>query len=116
MRWLAVTLALLAASAAVVVGIYLRDRDTSWLPPARTAADFDAQVVLTEVAGPGCGTRCSYQLLANPRPDHWLAQIVDRSRTSCVDIDLSTFRADDSNGLSGVKLVDCTAARPAGAS
>ncbi len=47
MRWLAVTLALLAASAALLGGIYLRDRDTSWLPPPRTAADFDAQVVLT---------------------------------------------------------------------
>jgi hypothetical protein len=111
MRWLAVTLVLLGASAALVAGIYVRDRGATWLPPARTAADFDARVVLAEVAGPGCGRRCSYELLANPRPDHWLAQIVDRSHTRCVDINLRTFRTSDVSGLSGVTVIDCGSAR-----
>ena len=42
MKWLAATIVLLGASAALVAGIYLRDRDSSWRPPQRAAADFDA--------------------------------------------------------------------------
>lgn len=114
MKWLAVTLALLGASAALLGAIYLRDRDTSWRPPPRTAADFDARMVLTYVAGPDCGTRCSYKLLANPRDNHWLARIVDRSRAECVDIDLDRFGINESHGIAGIVMVNCDAVPAAG--
>ncbi len=38
MRWLLVTIALLAASACLVGWVYLRDRDTNWRPPERHLA------------------------------------------------------------------------------
>jgi hypothetical protein len=113
-RWLAVTLALLGASAVLVAGIYLRDRDPSnWLPAPRTAASSDAGAVMAGLGGPDCGRRCSFRLLGNPKPDHWLAQIVDRARTECVDINLRAFGASDTNGLSGVALIDCESLAPA---
>jgi hypothetical protein len=114
MRWLGVTLALLGVSAVLVAGIYLRDRDTSWRPPQRAAADFDARMVLTYVAGPDCGKRCSYKLLANPRDNHWLARIVDRSRAQCVDIDVEKFGIDESHGIAGIATVNCGSVGAAG--
>jgi hypothetical protein len=113
-KWLAVTLALLGISAALVTGIYLRDRDTSWRPAPRTAADFDARMVLTYVAGPDCGARCSYELLANPRDNHWLARIVDRSRAECVDINLDTFGINESHGIAGIVMINCDSVAAAG--
>jgi hypothetical protein len=114
MRWLAVTVALLTASAALVAGIFLRDRSTSWrLPPPRAAA-ADAQMVLTWIAGPYCGNRCSYRLLAHPRTDHWLALIVDRSRPQCVDINLDTFDISDPHGVAGLTSVRCDTIAAAG--
>jgi hypothetical protein len=107
MRWLAATIVLLGVSAALVAGIYLRDRDSSWQPPQRAAADFDAHWVLNYVAGPTCGKRCSYAVLANPRADHWLARIVDRSRAECVDINVRTFDVSGAHGIVGIRLVDC---------
>ncbi len=68
MRWLAATIVLLGASAALVAGIYLRDRDPSWLPPQRTAADFDAHWVAQLRRRPACGKRCSYAVLATRAP------------------------------------------------
>ena len=65
--------------------------------------------------GPHCGTRCSYKLLANPRDNHWLARIVDRSRAECVDIDLDRFGINESHGIAGIVMVNCDAVPAAGA-
>ncbi len=107
MRWLAATLALLTASAALVVGIYLRDRSTAWRLPPRQAAQVDALKVLNFIAGPGCGSACSYRVVAHPRPDHWLALIVDRSRPHCVDINVQTFAISAERGMSGMERISC---------
>jgi hypothetical protein len=113
MKWLAATLALIAATAAVLAGIYFRDRDTSgFLPAPRTAADADARAVMFGIGGTDCGRRCSYRLLGSTKPDHWLAQIVDRSRTECVEIDLKTFGLSDVHGISGVAMIDCESVPP----
>jgi len=112
MRWLAVTLALLTASAALVAGIFLRDRSTSWrLPPPREAA-ADARMVLNYIAGPQCGNRCSFRLLAHPRSGHWLALIVDRSRPQCVDINVETFDISAPHGVAGIESVGCDTIPP----
>lgn len=115
MRWLAATVVLLTVSAALVAGIFLRDRDASWQPPSRATAAFDAKWVLTYVAGPTCGSRCSYEVLANPRANHWLARIVDRSRAECVDIDVGTFEVSGAHGISGIRVIDCGSVPGAGA-
>ena len=107
MRWLAATLALLVASAALVVGIYLRDRNSSWQLPPRQAAQVDAEKVLNFIAGPGCGSACSYRVVAHPRADHWLAVIVDRSRPHCVDINVQTFALSAERGMSGMERISC---------
>jgi hypothetical protein len=40
MRWLYVTIALLATSACLVAWLYLRDRDTNWRPPPEQQLTF----------------------------------------------------------------------------
>lgn len=113
MKWLAATLALIIASTALVGGIYFRDRDTSgFLSAPQVAANADARAVMFGIAGTDCGRRCSYRLLGSTKPDHWLAQIVDRSRTECVEIDLRTFGLSDVHGISGVAMVDCGSVPP----
>lgn len=113
MRWLAATLALLTASAALVVGIYLRDRSTSWRLPPRQAAQADAHMMLLNIAGPYCGARCSYRMIGHPQADHWVARIVDRSHPPrCVDINIQKFDVSSEHGVSGIKLVSCAATAP----
>ncbi|HEY2317971.1 MAG TPA: hypothetical protein VGH67_06700 [Solirubrobacteraceae bacterium] len=107
MKWLAATAILIGASAALMLGIFLRDRDTSWRPSERVTAEFDAHWVLAYVAGPTCGRRCSYTLLAHPRGHHWVARIVDRSRAECVDIDLTRFNVSSKHGVAGIDVVNC---------
>lgn len=93
MRWLAVTTALLSASACLVAGIYLRDRyATDWQPPERTIAHADADTLLTALAGGDCHASCAVELLGSPRPHHRVARIKTRSATQCFEIDVETFR------------------------
>jgi hypothetical protein len=114
MKWLGVTAALLAASAALVVGIYLRDWSSAWRLPPQKAAEVDARRVLTFMAGPQCGRRCSYRMLAHPRTNHWLAVIVDRARPpQCVDINVDRFEISAAHGVSGVQPVSCDSAAAA---
>jgi hypothetical protein len=107
MRWLAATLALLCASAALVAGIYFRDRDpSSWLPPPRTAATLDVKTILLAIHCPA-GV-CSYRLVSNPRPDHWVARIFNGTTTQCFDIDLLAFDVTETHGVTGATLVGCS--------
>jgi hypothetical protein len=108
MRWLAATVALLAASAGLVIGLYLRDRDPHWLPPQRKIAAYDAQTMLLQMH---CGQpRCSYTLVANPRPFHWVARIDDGAGIRCYDINVISFDTTTSHGVSGIATVRCGAA------
>lgn len=110
MRWLAATLVLLSASAALVAGIYFRDRDpSSWLPPPRTAATLDVKTILLAIHCPE-GV-CSYRLVSNPRPDHWVARIFNGTTTQCFDINLRDFDVTETRGVTGATLVGC--GRPA---
>ena len=108
MRWLAVTVALLTASAVLAAGIYLRDRDTAWRLPPQRAAEADARSMLVYIAGPYCGKRCSYRILGHPQVDHWVARIVNRSHPPrCVDIDIQKFDVRPAHGVSGIELISC---------
>jgi hypothetical protein len=105
MRWLGLTILLLAASVALVVGIYLRDRQTSdWLPPPRNAANSDVKTMLLQTR---CGGQCTYKLVGNPRPDHWIARVDNGTAIQCFDINLLAFDTSDSHGVSGVAAVPC---------
>jgi hypothetical protein len=104
MRWLAATMGLLAAGAALVLGIYLRDRNPHWLPPQRTAAAYDAHTMLDQMH---CGHRCSYVLVDNPRPYHWVARVDYGKAIACYDIDIISFDTSTSHGVSGVSTVRC---------
>jgi hypothetical protein len=107
MRWLAATVGLLAASAALVMGVYLRDRDPHWLPPQRKIAAYDARTMLFQM---GCGDSCSYTLVGNPRPFHWVARVVNGVGIECYDIDVIAFDTSTAHGVSGVATVHCGAA------
>jgi hypothetical protein len=110
MRWLAVTAALLTASACLVAGIYFRDRDaTDWRLPERTVAQTDADAVLTALVGGNCHASCGVELLGSPRPHHWVARIKARSETQCFEIDVETFGWARQRGLSGIEAVSCGA-------
>jgi hypothetical protein len=107
MRWLALTTVLLAASAALVLGIYERDREASaWLPPGPTIAHHDAMAVAAAIGGT-CPRDCAVRLLGHPDTNHWTERIQIPTVTECVDINVSTFATDDSHGLSGVRTVAC---------
>jgi hypothetical protein len=109
MKWLVVTLALLAASTALVAGITLRDLDTSAGLPQRTIAHSDALSVAADLGGT-CPRGCAVRLLGHPRADHWTERIEVYTVTECVDIDVRTFANDELHGLSGVTKVDCDGA------
>ncbi len=116
MRWLAATVGLLAASVVLIAGIYLRDRDPShWLPPQRNVARYDAETILLALR---CGHLCSYTLMSNPRPNHWVARIDKLGATvDCFDIDVTSFDISGASGVSGARVVRCNsvaAVRPAG--
>ena len=106
MRWLAATAALLCVSAALVAAVYLRDRDPShWLPPPRVAASQDAETILLVIRCPRA--ICSYRLMSNPRPGHWVAGIFTGAGTVCFDIDLFNFDVTASDGFTGATPVRC---------
>jgi hypothetical protein len=107
MRWLVATAGLLAASVALVAGVYLRDRAPSnWLPPQRNVASYDAETIVLQLR---CGHLCSYTLLGNPRPNHWVARIdMMGEMVDCFDIDLASFDTSGARGVSGVTSVHCS--------
>jgi hypothetical protein len=108
MRWLAVTVALLTASAGLVAGIYFRDRNPSpWLPPSRTVAQHDAQTIAHQLAGGRCDGDCEALLLSEPQPETWLAKLSVQSTTQCVYIYLQSFAYDPAHGVTGVRDVRC---------
>ncbi len=107
MRWLFVTLVLLASSAGLLGWVYLRDRDTSWRPPEPQLASAAAEGALSELGGAGCSTGCSAEVLANPAPHRWIARITVRGRSRCVLIDLRIFTVNGPHGLGGVSPHPC---------
>jgi hypothetical protein len=111
MKWLGVTLGLLAASVCLVGWIYLRDRDTSgWLPPEGRLAHADANYALAELGGQECPSHCSADVLGQTQPHHWLVRFTVVGRPECLLIDLRTFAVSQQHGLSGVRLQSCTGA------
>jgi hypothetical protein len=104
---MALTIAMLAASAALVVGIYFRDRATpSWQPPQQPLARRDAQQVLTELAGSHCSRGCTIELVRHPGRNRWVARLHLRSLTECYEIDLRAFGWTRS-GLTGAQEITC---------
>jgi hypothetical protein len=111
MRWLAVTVALLGACAALVGAVYFRDRVPShWLPPERPAAHADAMAVAAGLGGT-CPRECSVKLLGHPRPDHWVERIAVPAGIRCVDIDVVSFATGLQHGFSGITEVNCQQAQ-----
>jgi hypothetical protein len=50
MKWLYVTIGLLATSACLIAWIYLRDRDTNWRPPEHQSGQVATVVALNRRA------------------------------------------------------------------
>jgi len=102
MRWLAATVALLAACAGLVVWVYLRDRQTGdWRPPERELVRADAVSALTVLGGAGCGARCTAQVVGRVRPEVWLVRVTVRGRSQCLQIALDEFEVSERNGIVG---------------
>ena len=110
MRWLYVTLGLLAASVCLVGWIYLRDRDTSsYQPPAlteRQVAQIAATTTLTELGGGDCGADCA-TVLGRTQPRQWLVRITVKGHPRCLRISLDTFTVSYQHRLSGVRPSRC---------
>jgi hypothetical protein len=110
-RWLGVTIGLLAASLSLVAWVYLRDRDTSgWRRSERPIALADAAVALAAFGGPGCHRDCGVELLEHQQSGHWFARITTRGQTQCLEINLATFAFNSRHGLTGVRPSRCAPA------
>ena len=108
MRWLGVTIGLLAASLSLVAWVYLRDRDASpWHPSERPIARADATAALAAFGGHGCYSDCAAELLERRQPGRWLVRITARGQTHCLQIDLETFAVSSTRGLAGVQPTRC---------
>jgi hypothetical protein len=111
MRWLGVTIGLLAAGLSLVAWVYLRDRDTSgWRPPERPLARADATTVLAAIDGGDCHSDCAAELLGRRQSGRWLARITVRGQTQCLEINLDTFSFGSQHGLTGVQPSRCAPA------
>jgi hypothetical protein len=108
MRWLCVTLGLLATCVCLVAWIYLRDRNTNWQPPEPQLARVDATAVLTKLTDGYCRSGCAAEVLGHTRSHRWLVRITVRGQPQCLQIDLDTFATSRQHGLSGVQPSHCT--------
>ena len=107
MRWLLLTLVLLASSVGLLGWVYLRDRDTHWQPTEPQLAYAAAEGTLGELGGVGCSVGCSAEALTRLAPYSWLARITVRDRTRCVQIDLQTFNLHGPHAPVGVEPHRC---------
>jgi hypothetical protein len=108
MKWLGVTVALLAASAVLVTWIFLRDRHVpDWRPSQSAVAHEDARAVLASLEGYHCHSGCDYQLLSSSGV-RWLARVRVPWATRCFEIDVKTFEYSPTHGLSGIQRVRCS--------
>lgn len=107
MRWLAATVALLAASAALIAWVYLRDRDTSgWQAQEAVLAGEDA----ARAIGYGdCREDCAVRLLAQTGPHWWLVGVAAGGRRQCLEVDPNRFTISSSEGDTGVAPAHCHA-------
>jgi hypothetical protein len=111
MKWLYVTIGLLASSACLIGWIYLRDRSTSTRPPSalsteRQMARIAASVALSEIDG-GCHPDCRAEVLNRSGAHRWLVRIAAQARIRCLQIDLTTFSVNGAHRLSGVQPRRC---------
>jgi hypothetical protein len=111
MKWLYVTIGLLATSVCLVGWIYLRDRNTSsYLPPPlteRQLAHVDATATLNHLAGADCRSHCAAELLARTKAEHWLIRITVKGHPRCLQINLNTFTVSQPSDLTGVRPSRC---------
>jgi hypothetical protein len=109
MRWLYVTVGLLATCVCLLGWIYLRDRDTSWRPPEQQVARTDA-VTVADILGAACGSNCATALLSKVGPHSWLVRVTSNGRPECLKIDVDTFKVSQ-HSFSGLQRRRC-AVRP----
>jgi hypothetical protein len=110
MKWLYVTIAVLAASACLIAWIYLRDRDTSTSPPsASQLARNDAAETIIASGDADCRKDCAAKVLGHSG-HRWLVRIIVKGRSQCLQIDLETFGESRGRGLSGVWPSPCVIA------
>jgi hypothetical protein len=108
MRWLGITIGLLAVSLSLIAWVYLRDRGTSqWRPSERAIASADATAVLAAIDGPGCHPDCAAELLGRRQSGRWLARITVRGQTQCLEIELDAFALGPEHALAGVQPSQC---------
>jgi hypothetical protein len=111
MRWLAVTITFLTATAALVGGVYVRDRvGNPPLPHQQSVAHTEAEALLAGIAGSHCQP-CGVAVLSNPHHGHWLARITTKRSVQCVDINLQAFTWEPGRGFTGVTSISCAKAR-----
>lgn len=109
MRWLAVTVALLATCGGLMAWSYTRDRVTG---PAGVTERFEAQAqarhLLDLVNGDrGCAGRCSSTVLGREGPRVWDV-VLDTGRwRGCYRVALDEFTATAAHGLRGVQRRPC---------
>jgi hypothetical protein len=108
MRWLLLTLVLLASSAGLLGWIYLRDRDTNWRPVETQVVQANVEGALSELPRSDCSHGCETKILSRTGSHRWLVSITARGQTRCIQIELDGSAASG-HGLSGIQPSPCTA-------
>jgi hypothetical protein len=111
MRWLGLTLGLLAACGCLIAWVYLRDRDAAgWRVPESQLARADATIVLeSEDCHVGCTVGVRGR--AAGAEHRWSVRLTVQGRPQCLQIDLDTFTVTHQDGLAGVRPERCPPAR-----
>ncbi len=105
MRWMGLTVALLAATAALLAWVYLRDRDLSgWQAQEAVLAKEDAAMA---VGGGACRGACRVRLLGQTGPHRWLISVAVARHRQCLQVDPNRFTVSSLEGDTGITPDRC---------
>jgi hypothetical protein len=105
MRWLFLTLVLLASSACMLGWIYLRDRDTHWRPAESQLVRADVAIALGDLPHGDCAHGCRTEVLSHVG-SRWLVRITVKGQSRCIHVNLQAF-APSEHDLSGIQPTRC---------
>ena len=100
------TAVLLFACLAIPALMYVRDLGAASPAPTAGEASFDAGRILAQLS-PGCGSRCSVQMLGQSAPHTWRLRLSTGTWHACYDLDPGAFRYSSNHGYSGVQAAPC---------
>jgi hypothetical protein len=108
MRWLAITLGLLAACVGLAGWIYLRDRDTDQLRNLPLLeARSDALLILDRLTGQARCGGCGADVSRRSGTRLWRVRLRGPFGQRCFTLNLDEFAMSADRGMTGIKSAAC---------